>query len=37
MVALTAPDKCIQVADAITKAGGKVTVTKPSEQGLRSD
>ncbi len=37
MVALTASDKCIQVAEAITKAGGKVTITKPSEQGLRSD
>jgi mevalonate kinase len=37
MVALTAPDKCIQVAEAIAKAGGKVTITKPSEQGLKSD
>lgn len=37
MVALTAPDKCIQVAEAIAKAGGRVTITKPSEQGLKSD
>ena len=35
MVALTAPDKCIQVAEAISEAGGKVTITKPTEQGLK--
>ncbi|MGB9940919.1 mevalonate kinase [Methanosarcina sp.] len=37
MVALTAPDKCIQVAEAIAKAGGKETITKPTEQGLKSE
>lgn len=37
MVALTAPDKCVQVATAIAEAGGKVTVTKPTEQGLKLD
>ncbi|RXA21407.1 mevalonate kinase [Methanosarcina sp. MSH10X1] len=37
MVALTAPDKSTQVAEAIAKAGGKVTITRPTEQGLRSD
>ncbi|MGA9187230.1 MAG: mevalonate kinase [Methanosarcina sp.] len=35
MVALTAPDKCIQVAEAIAGAGGKAIITKPTEQGLR--
>ena len=35
MVALTAPDKCIQVAEAITDAGGKAIITKPTEQGLK--
>ncbi len=35
MVALAAPDKCIQVAEAISEAGGKVTITKPTEQGLK--
>lgn len=35
MVALTAPDKCIQVAEAISKAGGKAIITKPTEQGLK--
>ncbi|HWR25877.1 MAG TPA: mevalonate kinase [Methanosarcina sp.] len=37
MVALTAPDKCLQVAKAITVAGGKATITKPTEQGLKLD
>lgn len=37
MVALTAPDKSTQVAEAIAKAGGKVTITRPTEQGLRPD
>jgi mevalonate kinase len=37
MVALTAPQKCTQVAQAIASAGGKVTVTKPTEQGLKVD
>jgi mevalonate kinase len=35
MVALTAPDKCIQVAEAIAGAGGKAIITKPTEQGLK--
>lgn len=34
MIALTSPDKCIQVAEAIASAGGEVTITKPSEKGL---
>ncbi|MGB9927359.1 MAG: mevalonate kinase [Methanosarcina sp.] len=37
MVALTALDKCIEVATAISNAGGKATVTRPTEQGLRID
>lgn len=37
MVALTAPDKCTQVAEAIIDAGGKAIITKPTEQGLRLD
>ena len=37
MVALAAPDKCTQVAEAISEAGGKVTITKPTEQGLKLD
>lgn len=37
MVALTAPDKCMQVAAAISEAGGKVTITKPTQQGLILD
>jgi mevalonate kinase len=37
MVALTAPDRCKQVAEAISEAGGKVTITKPTEQGLKLD
>lgn len=37
MVALTAPDKCRQVAEAILEAGGKVTITKPTEEGLKLD
>lgn len=35
MVALTAPNKCTQVAEAIENAGGKAIITKPTEQGLR--
>lgn len=35
MVALTAPDKCRQVAEAIENAGGKAIITKPTEQGLK--
>ncbi len=37
MVALTTLDKCIQVAEAISKAGGKATITKPTQQGLILD
>lgn len=37
MVALTALDKCMQVAEAISKAGGKATITKPTQQGLILD
>jgi len=37
MVALTASEKSAQVAEAIAKAGGKVTITKPTEQGLKVD
>lgn len=37
MIALTASEKCTQVAEAIASAGGKVTITKLSEQGLASD
>ncbi|AKB80109.1 Mevalonate kinase [Methanosarcina horonobensis HB-1 = JCM 15518] len=37
MVALTAPQKCTHVAEAIAGAGGKVTITKPTEQGLKVD
>jgi mevalonate kinase len=37
MVALTALDKCMQVAEAISEAGGKATITKPTQQGLIID
>ncbi|MDI9395840.1 MAG: mevalonate kinase [Euryarchaeota archaeon] len=37
MVALTAAQKCTRVAEAIARAGGKVTITKPTEQGLKVD
>jgi mevalonate kinase len=37
MVALTAMDKCTQVAEAMLEAGGKVIITKPTEQGLKFD
>ncbi|AKB19167.1 MULTISPECIES: mevalonate kinase [unclassified Methanosarcina] len=37
MVALTATEKSAQVAGAIARAGGKVTITKPTEQGLKVD
>lgn len=35
MVALTATDRCKQVAEAMLEAGGKVIITKPTEQGLK--
>jgi len=35
MVALTAPDKCTAVANAISAAGGEAIITGPTEQGLR--
>jgi mevalonate kinase len=34
MFALTPPDRYKQVSEAISKAGGKVTITKPTKQGL---
>jgi len=37
MVALVAPDSCLQVAEAIKTAGGKAIITKPTEEGLRVD
>ncbi|AKB26336.1 Mevalonate kinase [Methanosarcina sp. MTP4] len=35
MVALTAPEKCTAVAEAISAAGGEAIITGPTEQGLR--
>ena len=35
MFALTSPDRCEQVGEAISKAGGNVTITKPTKQGLK--
>lgn len=35
MFALAPPDKCEQVGEAISKEGGKVTITKPTKQGLK--
>jgi len=35
MFALTAPDRCKQVGEAISKVGGYVTITKPTKQGLK--
>jgi mevalonate kinase len=35
MVALTAIDRCMQVAEAMSEAGGKITITKPTEWGLK--
>ncbi len=35
MVALTAPEKCTDVAKAISAAGGEAIITGPTEQGLR--
>ncbi len=35
MFALTAPDRCKQVGEAISKAGGYVTITKSTKQGLK--
>lgn len=35
MVALTATERCTQVAEAMREAGGKVVITKPTEQGLK--
>jgi mevalonate kinase len=37
MVALTATDRCTQVAEAMLVADGKVIITKPTEQGLKFD
>lgn len=37
MVALTATDRCAQVAEAMSQVGGKVTITKPTEEGLKFD
>jgi mevalonate kinase len=37
MVALTATDRCTQVAEAMLAADGKVIITKPTEQGLKFD
>ena len=37
MVALTSTDRRAQVAEAMSEAGGKVTITKPTEQGLKLD
>lgn len=37
MVALTSTYRCVQVAEAMSEAGGKVTITKPTEQGLKLD
>jgi mevalonate kinase len=35
MVALTATDRCKQVAEAMSEADGRVIITKPTEQGLK--
>ncbi len=35
MVALTAPEKCTDVAEAISAAGGEAIITGPTEQGMR--
>lgn len=35
MVALTAPEKCTAVAEAISAAGGEAIITGPTEQGMR--
>ncbi len=35
MVALTTPEKCTAVAEAISAAGGEAIITGPTEQGLR--
>lgn len=37
MVALTAPEKCTDVAKAISEAGGEAIITGPTEQGLRME
>jgi mevalonate kinase len=37
MVAFTSSDKCIKVDEFITGEGGKATITKPTEQGLKLD
>jgi mevalonate kinase len=37
MVALTATDRCTQVAEAMLAADGKVIITKPTERGLKFD
>jgi mevalonate kinase len=35
IVALTATDRCTQVAEAMSEAGGKVIITRSTEEGLR--
>lgn len=35
MVALAALDKCNNIANAISNARGKATITRPTEQGLK--
>jgi mevalonate kinase len=37
MVALTASGRCMQVAEAMLSADGKVIITKPTEYGLKFD
>lgn len=37
MVALTATDRCMQVAEAMLAADSKVIITKPTEEGLKFD
>lgn len=37
MVALSATNRCMQVAEAMRAADGKVIITKPTEQGLKFD
>ena len=35
MVALTATDRCTQIAEAMSEADSRVIITKPTEQGLK--
>jgi mevalonate kinase len=37
IVALSATDRCTQVAEAMSEAGGKVIITRSTEEGLRFD